>query len=325
MTMTLVIAAGLAVSVIIIFVGLGQVVGGGSDEIANRLDRFASRQDRDVGPQPGAEEHKGRLTEFADQQLKKNKRGADLAQELARADLKLTPGEYVLMQIVAVIIGGLLAWFIFGQLRLDHWFVVLPGGFIGYFIPRIIVGFRQGQRQGAFADQLPDSVSLLANSMRSGYSLPQSMDLLSRESSPPISVEFGRVVREMSLGIGLEPALYNMTRRIRNEDLDLLVTAVLVQQEVGGNLATILEIIGFTIRERIRIKGEIQVLTAQQTSAGALVGSMPAILTVILFLINPTYMNELFNSIVGNIIFCIAAGLLIAAGFLIRKIVDIKV
>jgi tight adherence protein B len=318
--MTLIIAAGFAVSVIIVFIGLGQVVGGGSDEIANRLDRFASRQDRDAGRKPVTEERKGRLTEFADQQLVKGKRGADLAQELARADLKLTPGEFVMMQIAAVLLVGVLAWFIFGQ-----WFMALPGGLVGYFLPRLFVGYRQGQRQSAFAAQLPDAISLLANSMRSGYSLPQSMELLSREASPPISLEFARVVREIGLGLGLEPAMNNMTRRIRNDDLDLLVTAVLVQQEVGGNLASILEIIGHTIRERIRIKGEIKVLTAQQTSAGALVGSMPAILTVILFLINPTYMNELFSNLIGNIIFCIAAGLLIVAAFLIRKIVDIQV
>lgn len=318
--MTLVIAAGLALAVLIIFIGLGQVVGGDSDEIANRLDRFASRQDRNAGPKPVNEEHKGRLTEQLDKQLAKSKRAVDLSQELARADLKLTPGEFVLIQIMAVLLVGVLAWFIFGQ-----WFMALPGGLVGYFLPRFFVGFRQGQRQNAFADQLPDAVGLLANSMRSGYSLPQSMELLSREASPPISVEFSRVVREIGLGLGLEPALNNMTRRIRNDDLDLLVTAVLVQQEVGGNLASILEIIGYTIRERIRIKGEITVLTAQQASAGGLVGSMPAILTVVLFLINPTYMNELFTNIVGNIIFCVSAGLLIFAAFLIRKIVDIKV
>lgn len=320
MELQLLIAAGFAVAVIITFIGLGQIVGGGSDEIANRLDRFASRPDRDAGARPAKEERKSLLTEQLDKQLAKSQRTADLSQELARADLKLTPGEFVVIQIAAVFLVGVVAWFIFGQ-----WFMALPGGLVGYFLPRIFVGFRQGQRQSAFASQLPDAISLLANSMRSGYSLPQSMELLSREGSPPISTEFARVVREIGLGLGLEPALNNMTRRIRNDDLDLLVTAVLVQQEVGGNLASILEIIGHTIRERIRIKGEIKVLTAQQTSAGGLVGSMPVVLTVILFLINPTYMNELFSNLIGNIIFCIAAGLLIVAAFLIRKIVDIQV
>ncbi|MBI1801021.1 MAG: type II secretion system F family protein [Chloroflexi bacterium] len=233
--------------------------------------------------------------------------------------MKLTPAEFWAINGSAVILAILLGFIIFRVIL-----VALPFGILGYIAPRWYLGWRQTRRRTAFAAQLPDAITLLANSIRSGSSLPQSMELISRESQPPIAEEFGRVIREIGLGLAIEPALNNMARRIRNDDLDLMVTAILVQHEVGGNLAQILEIIGFTIRERIRIKGEINVLTAQQKGAGYLVGSMPLIVTVILFLINPVYMSELFNSVVGEALFCTSFGLVGTAFLLIRKIVNIE-
>ncbi|MBI5879832.1 MAG: type II secretion system F family protein [Chloroflexi bacterium] len=305
------------ISIVIMFAGVARYVFS-SNAIGDRLDRFASRTGgSDTTP---VQEKKGKLADEIDKELSRRGQSNDLIVQLARADLKLTPGEFLLISFALVAGVGLLFYLIFRQP-----FMALPGGVLGYFLPRVYLGFRQGQRRKAFASQLPDAVALLANSLRSGYSLLQSMELLSREMPPPIAGEFGRVVREMGLGLDMEAAMNNMVRRNANDDLDMTVTAILINHEVGGNLSQVLEIIGHTIRERIRIKGEIGVLTAQQQSAGYLVGSMPFILTMVLFVLNGDYMGELFRSICGMMLACTSFGLVGLAFVLIRRIVNIEV
>lgn len=308
------------VSVVVFFFGLARMVGGSADQISTRLDKYASRPGAAGALAASREQKRGRLTEEIDKELSRRGRSTDMAQELARADLKLTPGEFFLINIGVVILFAALGVLIFRQL-----FMMLPMAILGYFAPRAYLRIRQARRQAAFANQLPDAISLLANSLRSGYSLPQSMELLSREMQPPIAEEFSRVVREIGLGLPFEQALNNMVRRVKNDDLDLMVTAILVNHEVGGNLSQVLDIIGHTIRERIRIKGEINVLTAQQRSAGYLVGSMPFALTMILFVINPDYMGELFRSLCGEALACTAFLFVVTAFVLIRRIVNIEV
>jgi tight adherence protein B len=305
-------------SVFILFFGIARMVGGSGEEISQRLDRFATRTGN--GPAPKESNARDKLAEQLDKQLVRRGKGNDMAGELARADLRLTPGEFVLISLGVVVVFGIAGALIFHQ-----WWMGLPFAIGGYFAPRFYLGFRQGQRKKAFGNQLPDAVGLLANSLRSGYSLPQSMELLSREMQPPIASEFGRVVREIGLGLAFEQALNNLVRRNKNEDLDLMITAVLVNHEVGGNLSQVLEIIGHTIRERIRIKGEINVLTAQQKASGYVVGSMPFVLTMVLFVINPDYMGELFRSLCGYMMACTSFGFVGLAFVLIRKIVNIEV
>lgn len=302
-------------SVIIMFAGVARFLFG-SSAISQRLDRFGTR----AGADNGASKDKSRLTDELDKELVRRGRSSDLALQLARADLKLTPAEFILLTFAVVAGAAVLFYLIFRQP-----FMALPGAVVGYFLPRVYIGIRQGRRQAAFAAQLPDAVGLLANSLRSGYSLLQSMELLSREMAPPIGDEFGRVVREMGLGIDLETAMNNMVRRNNNDDLDMAVTAILINHEVGGNLSQVLEIIGHTIRERIRIKGEISVLTAQQRSAGYLVGSMPFLLTMVLFVLNGDYMGELFRSVCGMLLACTAFSFVGVAFLAIRKIVAIEV
>ena len=203
---------------------------------------------------------------------------------------------------------------------------------LGAYFPRFYLKFRQGRRLKAFATQLPDTITLLANSLRAGSSFLQGIELVTREARPPISEEFERVVREMALGMALQPALNNLSRRVASEDLELMVTAINIQSQVGGNLATVLDSIAFTIRERVRIQGEIQTLTAMQRYSGYVITLLPVGLAGILFLISPTYITpmlqrppELFGLPMGIIFF--GVGLLsMGLGYmLIRRIVDIKV
>jgi tight adherence protein B len=194
--------------------------------------------------------------------------------------------------------------------------------FIG---PRLYVSRLRGRRLKAFNQQLGDTINLMVNGIRAGYSVMQAMEAVSEEMGPPISEEFARVVKEVQLGLMLEQALANMLRRIASDDLDMMITAINVQREVGGNLAEVLDSISHTIRERIRIKGDIRALTAYGRGAGNLLSAIPIILSVIIYLITPDFMSQLFTDPCGWTMLGVAA-LGIVVGFLvIRKIVDIDV
>jgi tight adherence protein B len=164
----------------------------------------------------------------------------------------------------------------------------------------------------------------MSNSLRSGMSLLQAMDMVAREGSPPISEEFARVTREVGLGLSPQDALNHLVRRIRSEDLDLMVTAINVQHEVGGNLTKILDSISTTIRERVKLKGEIRTITSQGRMSGYMLAGLPVAVAGVLALMSPKYMLPLFN--MPYLILPIAAAISVGFGFLvIQKIVDIEV
>jgi tight adherence protein B len=153
-----------------------------------------------------------------------------------------------------------------------------------------------------------------------------------REAQPPISTEFSRVIREVNLGLPLDDALANLARRVKSDDLDLLTTAIGIHHTVGGNLAEILDTIAYTIRERVRIKGEIKTLTAQQRMSGYVVGFLPVALVILLSVIAPTFMEpmlqkppELLGLPAGMFILGIGGVMMAMGFFFIRRIVDIEV
>jgi tight adherence protein B len=178
-------------------------------------------------------------------------------------------------------------------------------------------------------------LNLWVNALRSGYSVLQAMETIAAETPAPVSTEFERVVQEVRLGLTLEEALNNLLLRIPSDDMDLVITAVNIQREVGGNLAEVLSTISHTIRERIRIKGEISVLTAQASISGYIISLMPIALTLFLRVTNPDYINELFIKetpwVWPGVVPCgwlvLGAGvILIGAGFFVmRKIADIEI
>ena len=195
-------------------------------------------------------------------------------------------------------------------------------------LPRFYVRRQQSQRLTRFNDQLADMLNLMVNGLRAGYSTMQAMEAVSRELPAPISDEFRRVVQEMQLGITMERALENLLRRIPSEDLDLVVAAMNVQREVGGNLAEILDTISHTIRERVRIKGEIRVLTSQVMYSGRFLSMMPLFIFGALWVLNRPYMMQFFNPetrIVGIVALVIAGMMILAGYFVMRKISSIEV
>jgi tight adherence protein B len=238
-------------------------------------------------------------------------------------------GEFMILHLVTFALGGLIGYAIWASVPL-----AALAAFAGLFAPRIYIGIQRNRRLKAFNDQLADILNLWVNALRSGYSVLQAMEAIGREAPQPASSEFQRVVQEVQLGIPMETALQNMLGRVESEDLDMVFTAVAIQREVGGNLAEILEVISHTIRERVRIKGEIQTLTAQGRITGYVISGLPIILTLFLYAINKQYMSRLFVGppwIVQGIIPCgwpiVGLGLvLIAIGAaIIRRIVDIEV
>ena len=243
--------------------------------------------------------------------------------QLARADIKLTVAEYAALHVISMFVFFLAGYFLlFGQQIV----MGVVSGFVGFFAPRLYVSRATSQRLIRFENQLPDTLGLWVNALRSGYSVLQSMEAIAKDSPEPTSTEFKRVVQEVQLGIDMEDALEHLLNRVESEDLDLVVTAVNIQREVGGNLAEILDVISHTVRERIKLKGEIRVLTAQGRITGYLISLLPIVLALFLYAINPDYMGNLFeNRTCGWPM--LGAGLaLIGIGMaVVQKIVDIDI
>jgi tight adherence protein B len=270
------------------------------------------------------------LTQNLDQVIEERGLGRGLATELARADLKVTVAEFYALTLISMIGVGIISWLVYGG-----WVLPLAGFIGGFFLPKIYIKIRQKSRLKKFNGQLSDGINLMANGLRSGYSLLQAMEAVGREMPSPIGMEFRRVVREIGLGIDHDRAFVNLLRRVPSDDLDLMITAINVQHEVGGNLAEILEIIGFVIRERVRIKGQIAVLTAQGQLSGYVISFLPVALGLILYAMNQRYMSRMFLPCPADQELCsqpcgwimIGVGLImIATGFYaIQKIVDIDV
>lgn len=323
--MALVFAATAFIGIVVIIVGVSYVLAPERSIIDSRLSRYGSRQPTwkelaDVGGQQRGSQIGGLVSRTMERAVANRGFAQQIALDMARADLKLTVSEFLVISLCVALVTTLLAAVISKMI-----FVGLVFGICSLYLPRWYVKGRERKRLNAFNGQLGDTVGIMANSLRSGYSLLQAMELVARETPPPMGQEFGRVVREVGLGLSPEQALSNLVRRINSEDLDLMVTAINVQHEVGGNLSRILDTIGSTIRERVRIKGEIRVLTAQQSMAGYIISGLPLALAGVMLLINPTYIMRIFEP-GWFICMPICGGIGIVLGFLaMRKIVAIDV
>ncbi len=310
-------------SVLIIVAGLVASMRGGEAVVQERLGRYAETG-YDYGravEKPAQEDRRSALTEGLNRALQGRSFADNLATQLARADLKLTVAEFLALQVIAVIGGVAGAFILFGG------GVLLPAaaGVFGFFGPRTYVRMRQRRRLNQFNDQLGDAINQMSNGLRAGYSVMQAMDSVAKELPPPICHEFLRVVQEMQLGLSMEQALGNMLRRIDSEDLDLMITAVNLNREVGGNLADILDVISYTIRERVRIKGEIRTLTAQGRASAYVITALPVGLTLLLLVMNRSYIMKLFTETCGWIMVGVGVLLISSGAFALRKITDIEV
>jgi tight adherence protein B len=303
-----------------------RLMGRSAANVDQRLAQFTGSGESD---QPAPD-----LRTRVDAAVTKTERGSKISRDLARADLKLTAGEFVMLKLGGAGLMALVAAWL-SSLLLGNWNLtgsiggLVFGAIIGSFLPDMYVKMRAKARIRKFNNGLADTIAMLGSSLRSGYSLLQSMDLVSKEGVGPVASEFRRVVQEVGLGLSTETALANLYRRVPSDDLDLMITAVNIQHEVGGNLAQILESIAHTIRERVRIKGEIQTLTAQGRISGYVITGLPVGLAIFLSMINPGYMAPMFTFGMPPKAWCclpVTSGAMIIMGyFAIMKIVDIDI
>ena len=312
---------GIGFAMVILIIGVVITVREERSLVEDRLGKYLKEEQERRG-QP---KKRGLgVSDWANTRIEKFAWGSGIAKELARADIKLKVGEFM-----AIAAGVSLLMGIVGYYMGDENILFGAGGVVvGAMLPRIYVNMQKNKRLVRFDGQLADMLNLMVNGLRAGYSTMQAMEAVSKELPPPICEEFRRVVQEMQLGVTMEQALENLLRRIPSLDLDLVITAMNVQREVGGNLAEILSTISHTIRERVRIKGEIRVLTSQQVYSGRFLSALPVLLLIALYGVNREYMMEFFreeNRLVGSIALGIAALLIIAGYFVMNKIADIEV
>ncbi len=320
------LAIGGSVLLVLLIIGAVVTVISERSLVEERLGKFLE-DEKPVAD--GAEAGRSIVTEWLNRRVARSSWGDRVSRELARADMKLKVAEYYALIFIATFTLAVIGFLLQPSNGIIS---AVIGGVIGFFAPRFYVKRRQAQRLIRFNDQLSDMLNLMVNGLRAGYSTTQAMEAVSRELPAPISDEFRRLVQEMQIGIPMEKALDNLLRRIPSDDLDFVITAINVQREVGGNLSEILDTISFTIRERVRIKGEIRVLTASVRTSGTVLSLIPVFLSLALWFVSPEYIGSFFDDSAGlpQPLCGIAAvvtivGMIASGYFIMMKIADIEV
>ncbi|HEY1421237.1 MAG TPA: type II secretion system F family protein [Candidatus Dormibacteraeota bacterium] len=317
--------------VFLLFLGISQMrrSAGGSEDFQARLAAYGvtTAGAETLPPSTGMRESLNRLFQPAADRVGRGnaKKGKPSVQEqLQRADLKLRTSEFFMIQIGTTVLFVLISLIRFG-LPLGGLIQMVVFGFVGYLIPGFYVRYRINKRLRAFDAQLGDTLTLLSNALKAGYSFAQAIDTVAKNAVPPIADEFARAVREMNLGGSPDEALQNITKRIASQDFDLVATAYSIHRTVGGNLAEILDNIAYTIRERVRIKGEIATLTAQARASGTLITFLPLVLALFMYFVTPTYFRPMFEQFIGWVLIAIGVFMIFIGNLIIRRVVAIEV
>nr|WP_239584414.1 type II secretion system F family protein [Aquibacillus albus] len=294
-----------------------------SNKVQDRVNRYLMDAKQDEKQQKKQEKPKFSFT-FTKKQIRKKvltkEKNVKLEAALNRAGLPLKPEEYIMFQWIAVSLCAGLFYLLFERI-----FLLPVGAMIGYFVPKFILLKKQRDRLKAFNDALPEMITTLIGGLRAGFSFQQGLKSVMEEAASPMKEEVEMVLREMQYGASVEDSLNRWKDRMPSEDLDLMIQAIIIQRQVGGNLATVLEKIVETIRARIKIQGQISTLTAQGRLSGLIVGLLPVILGFMLYIIEPNYIGVLFEHPFG-IILMVAASISSLLGFIfIKKVTTIEV
>ncbi|WP_246451915.1 type II secretion system F family protein [Alkalicella caledoniensis] len=248
-----------------------------------------------------------------------NKKNKKLELELMRADLPITVSEMVVIRVISSVVLGALSFI------LSQTFIFAIVVFIAtWSVPNYIIASKKKERVKEFDNQLNDGLTIISNSLKAGYSFLQAVAVVTEEMPDPFSKEFKKLLKEMSLGLSEEESFKNLTNRMESEDLKLIINAIVIQKDVGGNLSEILDNISETIRDRQKIKNELRTLTAQGKLSGGIVAALPIFLGLVIFLLNREYVTMLFTTSIG--LFMVVASVIseMLGFWMIRKIVDIK-
>jgi tight adherence protein B len=245
-------------------------------------------------------------------------RGLDF--RMQQAGIPLLGTEFLVLLGVSMVVA-----FFVGLFITKRWPVGLMAAVGVAMAEWVYVLLKIDRREAAFTNQLGDCLTMVANAMRAGFSFLQAMELISKEMEPPMSTEFQHVMRDISLGASVERALEDMDKRVGSPDFSLVVTAVLIQQQVGGDLARILDTISETIQDRIRMRREVKTLTAQGRMSGWVLAALPVATGLLLSTISPGYMDPLLTDRLGHMAIAAAIVLEIIGFFVIQRIVNIDV
>jgi len=317
--------------VFLFFLGIVQTrrSAGGAEDFQSRLASYGvtTAGSQTLAPAAGLRDTINRIFQPAADRVGRGnaKRGRPpVSEQLQRADLKLRTSEFFMIQVGSTAFFVLVSMLRFGP-PLGGLVQMLAFGTVGYLLPGIYVKYRINRRLRAFNSQLGDTLTLLSNALKAGYSFAQAIDSVAKNAVAPISDEFGRAVREMNLGGSPDEALSNITKRIASADFDLVATAYSIHRTVDGNLAEILDNIAYTIRERVRIKGEIATLTAQARASGTLITFLPIVLSAFMYFVTPTYFRPMFENFIGWVLIAIGLFMIFVGNLIIRRIVAIEV
>ncbi|MDI6709517.1 MAG: type II secretion system F family protein [Thermoanaerobacterales bacterium] len=311
------------VSVSLLVWYLAQAAGRGDRAVLERLNRLGAQTDGDPHAHPAETEPVSviiRIVRVLAHVMPLRRLGSRVDADLARADFPLRGEEFA----AGVILAGITGWAA-GSLILRTGLGAAVLAVLAAAAPFFALHLAKARRLAAFNAQLGDALAMISNTLRAGFGFAQALEMVCREMPPPISKEFARCLQEMNLGLGTEEALQTLVGRVGSDDLDLMVTAVIIQRQVGGNLAEILDKIRDTIRERVRIKGEIKTLTAQGRISGLIIGLLPVALALVLLLINPGYLRELFGNPAGLAMVAYATVSEVIGVILVRHIMNIEV
>ena len=242
-----------------------------------------------------------------------------LAEDLARAGLNISPSEDLLIRIGTTALGVLLGLFRFG-ISLGP----LILGLVGFIIPPLVVGYLQRRRRDLFNAQLAGMVTLLSNSLKTGYAIDRALETVAQKSQPPVSTEFERVSTEIALGTSVEDALSGLLLRIDSPDLEFIVTAILLHVRVGGNLAEVLDNISDTLRDRLQTKRDMAVLTAQSRASATIITGLPILLALGLYVFVPGYFAPMTSTVIGYILLGVAGFLILIGNVLITRMTALE-
>jgi tight adherence protein B len=243
-----------------------------------------------------------------------------LKRMLDQADLHITPSRLVMFSVMAGMLGALAASVLTVSLL-----VIIFSGIVSAGIPFVHVWWKRKKRFDAFLEHLPDALDLMSRGLSAGHAFSEALHMVSAEMPEPIASEFRKTYEEQNLGLSLKLALENLTQRIPLLDLQMCVTAVLIQRETGGNLAEILEKVAYTIRERFRIMGDLKTLTTSSRMSAWLLCGLPIFVTVVITAMNPDYMSVLWKDPRGHYLIATALFLQVTGMLIVRKILNIKI
>jgi len=316
----LIVAA--AVSVVLIFTGLVLTVFSPRAAVMGRLEKAAGAGEAagQAAKKTGIKEDflwvLGRIGRLP----ARGSRLQEIQSNLVKADIMMRAEEYLGLVMLVAVVVYLVIFLTMGSVLVG----ILAGAF-SLFIPGIMVNMKKRKRSEAMTDQLPEALNIISSGLRAGFSFPQAVSVVIREMEGPLTQEFSRMLKENRLGKPMDDCLNDLLQRIENDDLELLVTALMIQRQVGGNLAEVLDGISHTIRERVRIKGEIKTLTAEGRLSAIILILLPFAIFFFIYISNPGYILTLTQDILGIIMIIGAVIMMIIGIFVIRKIVAIDV